>query len=152
MVATGANAQTKAVNDAVKAVNKAKAEAENPKKAAASATWVKLANAYVACYDAPANGLLAGSPKFQIDLVLKGQPALSSEQVEKGGKVLEAVTYVDKVLYFDETGSLQAWVITKPVIENTLGLALEAASKAVELDSKNAQAKPLQEIFSGLTF
>ena len=150
MVATGANAQTKAVNDAVKAVNKAKAEAENPKKAGASATWVKLANAYVACYDAPANGLLAGSPKFQIDLVLKGQPALSSEQVEKGGKVLEAVTYVDKVLYFDETGALQAWVITKPVIANTLELAFEAASKAVELDSKNAQAKPLQEIFSGL--
>lgn len=150
MVATGANAQTKAVNDAVKAVNKAKTESENPKKAGASATWVKLANAYLECYDAPSNGLLAGSPKFQIDMVLKGQPALSTEQVEKGGKMLEAVTYVDKVLYFDETGALQAWVVTKNVIENTLQLAFEAASKAVELDAKNAQAKPLGEIFSGL--
>ena len=48
MVATGANAQSKAVNDAVKAMNKAKAEAENPKKSGVAATWVKLANAYMA--------------------------------------------------------------------------------------------------------
>ena len=95
MVATGANAQTKAVNDAVKAVNKAKAEAENPKKAGASATWVKLANAYVACYDAPANGLLAGSPKFQIDLVLKGQPALSSEKA-RGYSLLQSSLKEDR--------------------------------------------------------
>ena len=150
MVATGANAQTKAVNDAVKAVNKAKAESENPKKAASSATWVKLANAYVACFDAPAQGLLQGSPQMQVKLLIKDQQVLSTEQVEKGGKMLEAVTYVDKVLYFDETGALQAWVVTKNVIDNTLQLALEAASKAVELDSKKAQAKPLSEIFSGL--
>ena len=82
-VATGVNAQSKAVSDAVKAMTKAKAETENPKKAAAAATWVKLANAYIACYDAPAEGLLPGSPKMQTDLILKGQPALSTEQVEK---------------------------------------------------------------------
>ena len=150
MVATGANAQSKAVNDAAKAVAKAKAESENPKKNANPATWVKLANAYMALYDAPANGLLPGSPKFQTDLVLKGQPALSTEQVEKGGKLLQAVTYVDKVLYYDEAGSLTAWTVTKELIENPLALAFEAISKAAELDTKNAQTKPIVEILTGL--
>ncbi len=150
LVATGVNAQSKAVNDAVKAMNKAKADSENPKKAASAATWVKLANAYIGVYDAPAEGLLAGSPKFQVDLILKGQPALSTEQVEKAGKVFNAVTYVDKVLYYDEAGNLTAWTVTKPVMENTLQLAMEAVSKAVELDSKNAQAKVINEILNTL--
>lgn len=144
-VATQVNAQSKAVSDAVKAVNKAKAESENPKKAASAATWVKLANAYIACYDAPAEGLLPGSPRMQVDLILKGQPALSSEQVEKAGELLTAVTYVDKVLYFNEAGSLMAWIITKHQIENALALAVEAFTKANELDAKGVQKKAITE-------
>lgn len=144
-VATGVNAQSKAVSDAVKAMTKAKAETENPKKAAAAATWVKLANAYIACYDAPAEGLLPGSPKMQTDLILKGQPALSTEQVEKADALLTAVTYVDKVLYYNEGGSLIAWTVTKPAVENALALAVEAFNKATELDSKGVQKKAITE-------
>ena len=124
-LATQVNAQSKVVNDAVKAMMKAKADSENPKKAAASATWVKLANAYIACYDAPADGLLPGSPKMQTDMILKGQPALSTEQVEKGGELLTAVTYVDKVLYYNEGGALMAWTVTKPAVENLSMFAKE---------------------------
>ena len=150
MVATGANAQSKAVNDAVKAMNKAKAEAENPKKSGLAATWVKLANAYMAVYDAPTEGILVPAPKFQTDLALKGQPALSAEQVEIGGKLFNAVSYVDKVLYYDETETLVAYVVTKSVVENPLQLAYEAVSKAVELDEKKAQTKAISEIFAAL--
>ena len=144
-VATGVNAQSKAVSDAVKAMTKAKADSENPKKAAASATWVKLANAYIACYDAPAEGLLPGSPKMQTDLILKGQPALSTEEVEKAGTLLTAVTYVDKVLYYNDGGALIAWTVTKPALENALSLAIEAFTKANELDTKGVQKKAIVE-------
>jgi len=40
-VATGVNAQSKAVSDAVKAMTKAKAETENPKKAAADEIFLR---------------------------------------------------------------------------------------------------------------
>jgi hypothetical protein len=63
-------AQSKAVVDAMKSLDKAKAETENPKKNALPATWVKLANAYVACFDAPAQGLLQGSPQMQVKLLI----------------------------------------------------------------------------------
>ncbi len=149
-LATQVNAQSKAVNDAVKAMMKAKADSENPKKAASSATWVKLANAYIACYDAPAEGLLPGSPKMQTDMILKGQPALSTEQVEKAGELLTAVTYVDKVLYYNEAGSLMAWTVTKPAVENALELAVEALTKASELDTKGAQGKVIATALSSI--
>ena len=149
-LATQVNAQSKVVNDAVKAMMKAKADSENPKKAASSATWVKLANAYIACYDAPADGLLPGSPKMQTDMILKGQPALSTEQVEKGGELLTAVTYVDKVLYYNEGGALMAWTVTKPVVENALSLAVEALTKASELDTKGAQGKAITEALNSI--
>ena len=149
-LATQVNAQSKVVNDAVKAMMKAKADSENPKKAASSATWVKLANAYIACYDAPADGLLPGSPKMQTDMILKGQPALSTEQVEKGGELLTAVTYVDKVLYYNEGGALMAWTVTKPAVENALTLAVEALTKASELDTKGAQGKAITEALNSI--
>lgn len=149
-LATQVNAQTKAVADAVKAMNKAKADSENPKKAASAATWVKLANAYIACFDAPSEGLLPGSPKMQIDLILKGQQALSTEQVEKGGEVLTAVTYDDKILYYNEGGTLIAWVITKPAVENALAYAVEALTKANELDAKGSQKKAVTEALNSI--
>ena len=150
MVATGANAQSKAVNDAVKAMNKAKAEVENPKKSGLAASWVKLANAYMEVYEAPTVGIFVPAPKFQTDIALKGQPALSSEQVEIGGKLFNAISYVDKVLYYDETETLVAYAVTKSLVENPLQLAYEAISKAVELDEKKAQTKDIAEVFTAL--
>ena len=126
MIASQAGAQSKATVDALKSLDKAKADTENPKKSGQAATWVKLANAYVNCYDAPAQGLLQGSPQMQVKLLIKDQQVLSSEQVEKGGKLLTADTYSDKVLYYDENGVLIAWTVTKPALEGALDLAFDA--------------------------
>ena len=54
------DAQIKAVNDARKAVASAEEAAQNPKKAAKAATWMKLAQAYVTAYDAPTANVLGG--------------------------------------------------------------------------------------------
>ena len=43
-----AGAQVKSAADAQKAIDAAKAAAENPKKATKAATWMKLGDAYVA--------------------------------------------------------------------------------------------------------
>ena len=136
-------AQSKAVADALKNLDKAKAETTNPKKSALPATWVKLANAYVACFDAPAQGLLQGSPQMQVKLLIKDQQVLSSAQEEIGGKLFTVDKYADKNLYYDENGVLVAWTVTKPVVEDGLDQAFEAIKKATELDTKNTQAKQI---------
>ncbi len=150
LVASQVGAQSKATVDALKALDKAKADTENPKKGVQAATWVKLANAYMNCYDAPAQGLLQGSPQMQVKLLIKDQQVLSSEQVEKGGKLLTADTYADKVLYYDENGVLVAWNVTKPALEGALDLSFEAIKKATELDAQNKQAKAIKETVTNL--
>ena len=150
MIASQAGAQSKATVDALKSLDKAKADTENPKKGVQAATWVKLANAYVNCYDAPAQGLLQGSPQMQVKLLIKDQQVLSSEQVEKGGKLLTADTYADKVLYYDENGVLVAWTVTKPALENALDFAFDAVKKAQELDAANKQAKAIKETVTNI--
>lgn len=148
MLASQANAQSKASADALKALDKAKADTENPKKGTLPATWVKLASAYQACYDAPVEGLLQGSPQMQVKLLLKDQQVLSSSQEEKNGKLFTVDTYADKALYYDENGVLAAWTVTKPALENALQLSFDAIKKAAELDTKGAQKK---QITDGLT-
>lgn len=145
MVVSQANAQSKASADALKALDKAKADTENPKKGALPATWVKLSNAYQACYDAPAEGLLQGSPQMQVKLLLKDQQVVSTAQEEKNGKLFTIDTYADKALYYDENGVLVAWVVTKPALENALQLSFDAMKKAAELDTKGAQKKQITD-------
>ena len=143
-------AQSKAVTDALKSLDKAKAETENPKKAGAPASWVKLANAYVACFDAPAQGLLQGSPQMQVKLLIKDQQVVSSAQEEIGGKLYTVDTYADKNLYYDENGVLVAWTVTKPVMENGLELAFEAIKKAAELDTQKKSLKAISETLTNI--
>ena len=143
-------AQSKAVTDAMKSLDKAKAETENPKKAGLPASWVKLANAYVACFDAPAQGLLQGSPQMQVKLLIKDQQVVSSAQEEIGGKLFTVDTYSDKKLYYDENGVLVAWTVTKPVMDNGLDLAFEAVKKAAELDTQKKQLKPITETLTNI--
>ena len=150
MIASQAGAQSKATVDALKGLDKAKAETENPKKGILPATWVKLANAYMNCYDAPAQGLLQGSPQMQVKLLIKDQQVLSSEQVEKGAKLFTADTYADKVLYYDENGVLVAWTVTKPAVEDALKLSYDALKKAAELDGQNKQAKAISQSVNNL--
>lgn len=142
--------QTKAVTDAVKALDKAKAEVENPKKASSPVSWVKLGAAYTECYDAPISGIWQGAGQVEVKLVLKDQPILSSGEEEKGGKVLAVDHYADKDLYY-EGGVLVAWNISKPAISgDALAKAFEAFCKAYDLDAKKSQAKVLKDSFTGV--
>ena len=136
---------------ALKALEKAKNETLNPKKATQSASWVKLANAFKACYDVPTTGIWQGEKEMEVQLMLKGQPRLSSTTVEAAGKTLEMESYEDKDLYFDENGVLVAWKVKKPLLEgDILSLAYDAYNKAYELDSKGSAQKNIAEGLQGL--
>ena len=65
------NAQVKASADAAKALDKAKLEVQNPKKASNPASWVKLGTAYADCYDAPIKGIWQGASQMEAKMLLK---------------------------------------------------------------------------------
>lgn len=145
------NAQSKSATDALKVLDKAKLDTENPKKSAAPATWVKLGTAYVECYDAPIKGIWQNASQMEVKMILKDQPILSSTQEEKNGRTFAVDNYADKALYYDENGTLVAWVVKTPVLqEDALQLAYDAFQKAEEVDVKKSSAKVITEALKGL--
>lgn len=132
----GAQTQTKSPADAKKALESATEAAANPKKAAKAATWMKLGEAYVSAYEAPAGSIWGGATKQELALVMGNEKPSSTETVEVGGQQLTKETYADKNLYFQADGKLAAVEVTKPVYPDALSKAVEAYSKAYTLDSK----------------
>jgi tetratricopeptide (TPR) repeat protein len=127
-----ANAQTKDVADAKKALASAVETSQNPKKAAKAATWMKLGDAYVAAYSAPASKVWNGATKQELSLVM-GETPKSTEQVNIGGQAMSKEVYEEKDLYFNSNGQLVIIDVTKPIDKDALAKAVEAYEKAEEL-------------------
>ena len=140
-----ADAQTKSPEAARKAVESAKAAAANPKKAAKVATWTKLASSYMDAYNAPAGNAWLGASKQELQLIMGNQQPTSVESVLVGGDQLVKEVYADKEFYFSPAGQLVMINITKPVIEDALGEALEAYKKANEVDVKKSKTKDIKD-------
>jgi hypothetical protein len=77
---TFASAQSKAVADAQKAIDKAVEASLNPKKATRPATWITLAKAYISAYEVPSKGIEPGFDQMLLKTILKDQQVLSSAQ------------------------------------------------------------------------
>lgn len=135
------NAQSKAAADAQKALDAAISASQNAKKATKAATWVKLGEAYLKAYEAPASKVWQGASKQELSLVMGEQPK-STETVEIGGQQMTKEVYEDKELYFTQNGQLSIIKVTKPVVKDALDKALEAFAKAQELggDAKSLDA------------
>lgn len=137
-----AGAQGKSVSAAKSAYEAAKAAAENPKKAAKFATWMKLGQALMDANDAPAGNGWVNASRQDLALVMGNTKPSASENVEIGGKLMTKDIYDACEYYFD--GDRLAMInITKPVVEDALGKALEAYKKAYELDVKGAKTKDI---------
>lgn len=133
----------KSAEDVNKALQKAEADAANPKKADKYATWLKLGQEYVKAYDNPIVDVI-GDTKEALAIPMYYDKALSSEFVEVAGTPMEKVTYEHKNLYFDGNGFLQIVEVTKPSYEgDALGRAAEAYAKAHELDAKGQKTKDI---------
>lgn len=140
---TSVNAQVKSVSAAQTAVQKAKADVENPKKSDKYATWLKYGQSLIDAYNAPAGNVWVGASKDEIRLISNGEKPERVEQVELNGQVWEKEVYANKNFYFNEAGLLGIIEVTKPVVENALDDALEAYKKAAELDVKHAKTKDI---------
>ena len=140
-----ADAQTKTPDAAKKAVESAVAASKDAKKGAKLATWTKLATAYMDAYSAPTGNAWLGASKQELQIIMAGQRPTSVENVVLAGEQLTKEVYADKELYFNGAGQLVIMNVTKPVVEDALGGALEAYKKAWELDVKKSKAQDISE-------
>ena len=138
-----ADAQTKALDAARQAAETAQAASQDAKKATKVATWLKLADAYMNAYNAPAGSAWVGASKTELQLVLKEKP-FSVEETVVGEETLVKESYVARDYYFTPAGQLVMIVVTQPVYEDALERALEAYKKAYELDVKQSKAKDIR--------
>ena len=140
-----ADAQVKALDSAKKAVEAADAAAQNAKKATKVATWLKLASAYMQAYEAPTGNVIVNSPRMQVQMMMGNERPSSSESVVIDGINFKKEVYSNKNLYFDEMDMLRIIEVTKPVYADPLASALEAYTKAYEVDAKKSKEKDIKD-------
>ena len=138
-----ADAQMKSPAAAKKAVENAETASQDPKKGLKTATWLKLADAYMDAYAVPAGAAWVGASKQELQLILAGEQPLSVEAVELNGASYTKETYATRDYYFNANGLLEIIKVTKPIVEDALAGALNAYAKAYELDLKQSKLKDI---------
>lgn len=138
-VALQLSAQSKEGTKVLKDLEKAKATAE--KKADKADSWLKLGEAYAACYDAPIVGLRLDAAQMEAKLFLKDQVVLKTENREIAGQQFSVDVYSDKEIYYSDKGVIAAIVIKTPVLtnEDPLAKAFEAFRKAETMAAKDVK-------------
>ena len=140
---TAANAQVKSISAAQTAVQKAKADVENPKKAEKFGTWIKYGQALLDAYSAPAGNGWLGATRQEVQLVSNNEKPSNVEQVVLGGQTWDKEVYPTRNYYYNAAGQLGIIEVTKPVVDDALDLALDAFKKAAELDVKHSKTKDI---------
>jgi tetratricopeptide (TPR) repeat protein len=142
-----ADAQVKSPADAKKAVESAAEATANPKKAVKPATWIKLGNAYMDAYNAPAGQGWVGATMQELQLITGTDKPSSTENVNLLGTQYTKQVYETRNYYFSPDGKLAFVEVTKPVYDDALAQALDAYKKAYEVDAKGQKTK---DIVAGL--
>ncbi|NLZ19933.1 MAG: tetratricopeptide repeat protein [Bacteroidales bacterium] len=144
MFAVSAQAQNvKSLSAAKAALDKAQAAAENPKQNTKLATWLKYGQSLMDAYAAPSGNMWVGMTAQDLALVAAGERQMSESQVEVNGQAMTKRAYANKNLYFNEAGQVAVIEVTQPLAENILDKALEAFTKAAELDPKGSKTKDI---------
>lgn len=137
------NAQVKSPEAVKKGVQAAEAAAQNPKKAIKVATWLKLAECYVDAYANPAGAGWIGASAQELQFVMGGAKPLAVEHVMLNGEPCVKEVYSTMDYYYNQGGVLILIDVTKPIYDDALASALEAYSKAYEVDVKQTKVKDI---------
>lgn len=137
--------ELKDVQSALKKVESAKEAVQNPKKAAAPATWIKLGQAYMNAYSVAQGNAWVGATDADLMLVMSKIQPKSVENVEMGGQPMVKKVYETADYYFAGNGVLSMIEVTEPSAIASLDEALAAFAKAGELDDKGKKTKALDE-------
>lgn len=142
-----ADAQVKTAEAVKKSVEAAELAAQNPKKATKVATWLKLAESYVSAYTNPAGAGWLGASAQELQFLMAGVKPKSVENVMLNGDPCVKEVYNRVDYYYNQAGLLVLIDVTKPIYEDALASALDAYSKAYEVDVNQTKVK---EISAGI--
>jgi len=137
-----ANAQ-KSQEVVTKAIAKAQADSENPKKNEKVATWLNLAKAHMDAYNAPQLNGWIGASATELNLVMSDTKPLKTLNETLGGTTYKVQVYPTCKYYFNNNGALEMIVTTKEYEENALGKALDAYAHAATVDPKGTKTKDI---------
>ncbi|MCQ2148070.1 MAG: hypothetical protein MJZ16_11210 [Bacteroidales bacterium] len=140
----------KSVAAAKAAVEAAKADAQNSKKAEKVATWMTLGKALMTAYNAPAGNAYIGGSRQDLALLMGNEKPQGTENVTFNGTNFVKEIYANKNLYFNESGVLQMIEVTKPVLDNALEEAVKAYAKAATVDPKGTKTKDIKSALSDI--
>ena len=140
-----ANAQVKSISAATSALERAKADTENPKKADKPATWIKYGKALIDAYVSPSGDGWIGASQQDLQIILGNDKPSAVEQLTIAGSPMIKEVYETRNYYYDPNGLLSMIEITKPICPDALQLAVAAYEKAAELDGKCSKKKEIGE-------
>ena len=143
MTAVNAQAQNKSVAAAKSAVEKAQAATENAKQNTKAATWIKYGQTLIDAFNAPAGNAWVGMSAQELQVLGAGERPMSESEVTIGGQPMRKQVYANKNYYFNQAGQLALIEVTQPVVENALDKALDAFTKAAQLDDKGQKTKDI---------
>ena len=144
-----ANAQIKSDADIQKAIEKAEATANDAKKGAKPAPWVKLGEAYVKAYTNPTANISTGIDK-QTFALMAGEKPSAVETVTIDGSQYEKQVLSRANVYFTQQGNLAFYEVTKPsVAGDPLEKAVKAYTKAFQLGAKEKDVATAMENIVG---
>ena len=143
-----ANAQIKSDADIQKAIDKAEATANDAKKGAKPAPWMKLGQAYVTAYSNPTANISTGIDK-QTFALMAGEKPSATEMVTLDGQPYEKQVLSRANVYFNQAGQLALVEVTKPSVA---GDPLEKAVKAyVNAFERGAKVKEVDDALQNIT-
>lgn len=143
VVSTAAFAQ-KTEEASQKAVAAAQAACNDAKKATKLATWMNAAKVNLEAYIAPQGVGMVGVGRAEITMLLNDKKPVETvtRTVAEKEYLVDVFTNAD---YYYQNDILQFIVTTRPYVENALETALNAYSKATELDVKGAKTKEIMD-------
>ena len=134
-----ANAQIKSDADIQKAIDKAEATANDAKKGAKPAPWMKLGQAYVNAYSNPTANISTGIDK-QTFALMAGEKPISTEMVTLDGQTYEKQVLSRANVYFTQNGMLAFAEVTKPSVPgDPLEKAVNAYTNAFQRGAKEKE-------------
>ena len=133
--------------DIQKSIEKAVAAANDVKKGAKPAPWLKLGQAYVNAYTNPTANITQGIDKATFAL-MAGEKPVSVETAEIGGETYEKQVLSHANVYFNAAGQLAIVEVTKPSYD---GDALAEAAKAyLTAYEKGAKVEDVDKALQGI--
>lgn len=127
----------------VKAISKAQADSENPKKCEKVGTWIALAKAHMDAYNAPQLNGWIGAGAQELSLVMSDIKPLETTSETYGSSQFKVVVYSTCKYYFNQNGALEMIVTTKDYEDDALGKALNAFAHAATVDPKGTKTKDI---------